>query len=163
MQKYFEAHKLWFSMNILVYYTCFWCIFQYFPFMENLSDHFFVIIFCVGARLSTLLLSSDWSDPYFFRRKMEKTRSVKEEMEGELFISCQSRHISFVSYLIWVKYFSLICTLTWRVNNFVSRQGKGINRRNESAKGNIFNITLIISWLYWLRLVGYSKEQHFLL
>ena len=25
----------------------------------------------------------------------------------------------------------LICTLTWRVNNFVSRQGKGENRRNE--------------------------------
>ena len=25
----------------------------------------------------------------------------------------------------------------------------------------IINITLIISWLYWLRLVVYSKEQHF--
>ena len=24
-----------------------------------------------------------------------------------------------------------ICTLTWRVNNYVSRQGKGIYRRNE--------------------------------
>ena len=26
-----------------------------------------------------------------------------------------------------------ICTLNWHVNNYVSRQGKGINRRNESA------------------------------
>ena len=27
-----------------------------------------------------------------------------------------------------------ICTLTWRVNKYVSRQGEGINRRNESTK-----------------------------
>ena len=72
--------------------------------MENLSDQFFyVLIFCVGARISTLMSASDWSDPYIFRWKMEKTRSVKEEMEGELFISRQSRHISFASYFIWLK------------------------------------------------------------
>ena len=74
---------------------------------------------------------------------MEKTRSVKEEMEGNVFISRQSRHIFFVINMI--KYFSLLCTFTWRVNNYVSRQGKGINRRNESTKGAILNITLIIS------------------
>ena len=39
---------------------------------------------------------SDWSDPYIFRRKMEKTRSLEEEMDGKMFISRQSRHISFV-------------------------------------------------------------------
>ena len=33
---------------------------------------------------------------------MEKTRSVKEEMEGKLFISCQSGHISFVIIMIKV-------------------------------------------------------------
>ena len=26
-----------------------------------------------------------------------------------------------------------ICTLTWRVSNYVFRQGKGINRRNKKA------------------------------
>ena len=31
--------------------------------------------------------------PVVFCRKMEKTRSVKEEMDGEMFISRQSRHL----------------------------------------------------------------------
>ena len=66
---------------------------------------------------------------------MEKTRSVKEEMEGKLFISRQSRHIFFVNIMIKVLYFSLLRTFTWRVNIYVSRQGKGKNRRNESTKG----------------------------
>ena len=70
---------------------------------------------------------------------MVKTRSVKEEMEGKLFVSRQSRHISFVIIMIKV----LFPTLTWQ--NYVSRQGKGINRRNESTKGEIHIITLIIS------------------
>ena len=65
---------------------------------------------------------------------MEKTRSVKEEMEGNVFISRQSRHISFV--IIMIKVLFLLCTFTWRVNNYVSHQGKGINRRNESTKGD---------------------------
>ena len=30
-----------------------------------------------------------------------------------------------------------ICTLTWSVNNYVSRQGKGINRRNENTITNM--------------------------
>ena len=30
------------------------------------------------------------------------------------------------------------CTLTWRVNNYVSRQGKGMNRRKESTDGEPF-------------------------
>ena len=75
---------------------------------------------------------SDRLDPYTFRRKMEKTRSVKEETEEKLFISRQSRHISFV--IIMIKVLSLLCTFTWLVNNYVSRQGKGINKRNESTK-----------------------------
>ena len=102
----------------------------------------FVIIYCVGAGISTLITISDWSDPHNFRRKMEKTRSVKEEMEGKMFISRQSRHISFV--IIMIKVLFPTFTSTWRVNNSVSRQGKGINRRNESTRGEIPNITLII-------------------
>ena len=60
----------------------------------------YVIIYCVGAGISTLISSSDWSDPYIFRRKMEKTRSVKEEMDGKVFISRQSRLIFFVIIMI---------------------------------------------------------------
>ena len=44
----------------------------------------------------------DGLDPDFFRRKMEKTRSMKEEMDVEVFISCESRHFSFIDNMIKV-------------------------------------------------------------
>ena len=53
----------------------------------------YVIIYCIGAGIITLMSISDESDPYFFRRKMEKTRSVKEEMDGKMFISHHSRQL----------------------------------------------------------------------
>ena len=49
-----------------------------------------------------------------------------------LFVSRQSRHSDFDVSIMKVLF--AICTLTWRVNNYVSRQGEGINRRNESTK-----------------------------
>ena len=52
-------------------------------------------------------------------------------MEGKVFFSRQSRHFPFVGNMI--KVLSSICTLTWRENNYLSRQGKGLNRRNEST------------------------------
>ena len=58
----------------------------------------YVIIYCVGAGISTLIETD--SNPYIFRRKMEKTRSVKEEMEGNVFISRHSWHIAFVIIMI---------------------------------------------------------------
>ena len=95
----------------------------------------YVNIYCVGAEISILMSLLDGPDPYFYCRMMEKTPSVKEEMDGMAFISRQSRHICFVIIMIKVLFPTLsICTLTWRVNNYVSRQGKGINRRNESIK-----------------------------
>ena len=39
----------------------------------------------------------------------------------------------FVFVVNMIKILFTICSLTWRVNNYVSRQGKGINRRNEST------------------------------
>ena len=62
---------------------------------------------------------------------MEKTRSMKEEMDGKVFNSCQSRHFSILDSMNKVVF--PICILKWRVSNDVSRQGKGINRRNEST------------------------------
>ena len=38
---------------------------------------------------------SDGSDRTLFCRKIEKTRSVREEMDGGVFISRQSRHLFF--------------------------------------------------------------------
>ena len=78
---------------------------------------------------------SDGLDPYFFRRKVEKTQSMKEEMGGEVFISRQSRHYSFIESLINLLF--PFCTLNWRVNNCVCRQGKGKNKRNECTVNNI--------------------------
>ena len=56
---------------------------------------------------------------------------MKEEMDGEVFISRQSWHSSFIGNMTEV--FSPLCTLIWPVNNYVSRQDRGINRRNEST------------------------------
>ena len=57
-----------------------------------------------------------------------------------------------------IKVLSPICTLTWRVNNYVSRSGKGKNRRKESKINNnpgeyVSNLTN--NWLWWLLLVIY--------
>ena len=58
---------------------------------------------------------------------------MKEEMDGEVFISRQSRHFPFIDNMI--KLLFPICTLIWRVNNYVSRQEKG--RRNENTIINV--------------------------
>ena len=78
---------------------------------------------------------SDGLDPYLFCRKMEKMRFAKEEMDGEVFISRQSRRFSFIDIIFKVLF--PVCTLNWRVDSFVSRQEKGINRRNKSTNINI--------------------------
>ena len=129
------------------YFSVFYLILVHFSVLSSHGKSFcsfvYVITYYVGAGVSTLISISDCSDPYIFRRNMEKTRSVKEEVEGKLFISRQSRHISFVFIMSKV----LVPTLyfTWRVNNYVSRQGKGINKTNESTREDDLNITLIIS------------------
>ena len=76
---------------------------------------------------------------------MAKTWFMKEEMDGEVFNSRQSRHFSFVDNLNEVIF--PVCILNWRVNIYVPRQGKGINRGNES--------TIIIY------LVAFGKYSHF--
>ena len=65
---------------------------------------------------------SDGLDPYFFRRKMEKTQSVKEEMDGEVLFPAKVGILPFIDNMI--KVLIPICTLVWRVDNYVSRQGK---------------------------------------
>ena len=52
-------------------------------------------------------------------------------MDGKVFICRQSRHFSFVG--IMIKVLFPICTWTWRVNKYVSHQGRGINRNSEST------------------------------
>ena len=71
------------------YFSVFYLILVHFPILSSYGKSFwsfvYIIIYCVGAGISTLISISDWSYPYIFRRNMEKTRSVLEEMEGKLF------------------------------------------------------------------------------
>ena len=97
----------------MIFYDFFSVFYLILVHLSKLSSHgksfwsfVYVIIYCVGEGISTLISISDWSDPYIFRRKMEKTRSVKEEKEGKLFTSRQSRHVSFVTIMIEVLFLS---------------------------------------------------------
>ena len=68
--------------------------FYWFPLLENSFDLFLCSFFCVGVGRTVLASIFDRLDPYFFRRNVERTRSVKEEMDGEVFISPKNRHFS---------------------------------------------------------------------
>ena len=86
----------------------YFCVFQlnlaHFLILSSYGKSFrtfvYVNIYCAGARLSTLMSISYWSDSNIFRRKMEKTQSPKEEMDVEVFISRHSRLISFVIIMV---------------------------------------------------------------
>ena len=56
---------------------------------------------------------------------------MKEEIDEEVFMSLQIRHFPLIDIIIKIVFH--IYTLIWRVNNYASRQGIGINRRNEST------------------------------
>ena len=86
-------------------------------------------IFCrtlnknVGAGINTLMSISDGLEPSFFCRKMEKARPMREEMDGKVaYFPPESALLPLMLYLSTV--FFPICTLTWRVNKYVSRQEK---------------------------------------
>ena len=68
---------------------------------------------------------------------------MKEEIDGEVFIYRQSRHFSFVDNMIKVLF--PIRTLNGRVINYVSRQGKAVNKKNESTTIIIYFCSL---WYY---------------
>ena len=88
------------------------------------------IIYCVGSGISILMSISDGLVPYIFRGEIEKTQSLREEMDGRVFISRLCRRFIFVVNIAKVLF--PVCTLTWRINNNVSRQGKGINRHEST-------------------------------
>ena len=88
---------------------------------------------------------------------MEKTQSKRLEMNGRVFNSGQGRHFRFVINML--KVLLLICSFTWHVNIYVSRQGEGINRGNEGTE-YIYTFQLLL-WITlciyvncsWLKLV----------
>ena len=65
-----------------MFFICFPMHFSLFPsYGKYFTFCVYFIIYCVGAGINTLMSISDRLEPYLFRRKMEKTRSMKEEME----------------------------------------------------------------------------------
>ena len=71
------------------------------PMLGTKLEFFLVIIYGVGAGITTLMSISDGLNPCFFRRKMEKTRSMKKNgRRGVCF-----PHFFFID--IMIKVFSL--------------------------------------------------------
>ena len=60
----------------------------------------------VGEGINTLMSISDGSGPSIFCRKMEKTRLMREEMDGK--IVCLPPELAFLTLILkFIKYFSL--------------------------------------------------------
>ena len=77
----------------------------------------------VGAGINTLMSISDELGPSIFCRKTEKERPMMKEMDGKaVYFPSESAFFKFD--VLYLKVFFPICTLTWRVNNYVSRQEK---------------------------------------
>ena len=96
---------------------------------ENIFPFPFTEYFCrtvnksVGAGINTLMSISDGLGPSIFCRKMEKARPMREEMDGRVvYFPPESALLPLMLYLSTVLF--PICTLTWRANNYVSRQEK---------------------------------------
>ena len=77
----------------------------------------------VGVGIDTLMSISDGLGPSIFCRKMEKARLMREEMDGKVvYFPPESALLPSMLYFSTVLF--PICTVTWRVNNYVSRQEK---------------------------------------
>ena len=77
----------------------------------------------VGAGINTLMSISDGLGPSIFCRKMEKARPMMEEIDGKVVYFPPESAYSAFDVLISEVLFP-ICTSTWRINNYVSRQEK---------------------------------------
>ena len=110
-----------------LYFMCFklffQCIFINFFLWKTSLIFVYVIIYCVGAGITTLMSISDGWDAYFFLSKDGKD-AVHEGRNGwrGVYFPPKSAFFPFIDNMIVVLF--LVCTLIWRVNNYVSREGK---------------------------------------
>ena len=73
--------------------------------------------------MDTLMSFSDGLGPSIFCRKMEKARPMREEMNGKVvYFPPESAFLPLMLYFSTLLF--PICTLAWRVNNYVSRHEK---------------------------------------
>ena len=136
----------WNTMNtfylpsILDFHTCYFnfvnlfiiAIKELFIFFQLWNTHCFVYTQYVGAGINTLISISDGLGTSIFCRKTERTRPMREAMDGKVvYFPPESafrlwcfNNISTFPYL----YLDLACKQLW------FRLRSGINRRNESTK-----------------------------
>ena len=109
-------HIFHFNRNSVLNY--FLSLFQ----LEKTFDLLFQnYLFIVGAGINASAFISDRSGPYIFYRKTEMTRPVKKEMDGKVFISCQSRQFFFVDNILKVLSLTLYLELACKQLCFPTR------------------------------------------
>ena len=101
--------------------------------------------------------------PYIFHRKVEKTQPLREEMDGKVFISRQSRHFLFIVNV--VKKLSPICTLNWRVNNYIAIKKRYQEENREYCYIGISSqfdyqptVEIVTSYLFTITFFPYSPK-----
>ena len=78
---------------------------------------------------------SDGLGPSIFCRKMKKARPMRKEMDGKIvYFPPESAFLPLILYFSTVLF--PICTLTWRVNNYVSGQEKVSIRETKVQRQN---------------------------
>ena len=75
---------------LVLFYLIFINLLTFFYYDRSLDHMFYTTTFCVGAGVSILMLFSEGLDPFFFCRKMKKTAFMREETDGNVFISSHS-------------------------------------------------------------------------
>ena len=105
------------SNNSLLWKTCLISGLCYY-FLRRLGNSHFVVLFW---RIGFVL--------FLLKGGKDAVHGGRNGRRGVF--SRQSRHFPFVDNMIKVLF--SFCTLIWRVNNYVSRRAKSINRRNRST------------------------------
>ena len=111
--------------------------------------------YCVGAGKSTIISILDALGLYLSVKRWKRRGLWDKRWINRCLFPDRVGIVAFVLNMIEVLF--PVCTLTWRANNYVSRQQKSIKRRNESTifdfivigEINIFVIQLNV--LHWKR------------
>ena len=81
--------KSWNINPIILISSCLMSFINIFQLWKICWFFVYTKIYCVSAGISTLMHNSDGLGPYIFCRKMEKTRPLREAVDGKVFISAK--------------------------------------------------------------------------
>ena len=120
----YKLYFLYFKLFVPMYFSIFllW---------KFLSSFVYVIIYCVGTEIATLMSVSNGLDPYLSVERWKRRGPWRKKWTEECLFPAKVGIFSFVNTMIKVLF--PICTSIWRVNNYVSPPRKDLNRRNEST------------------------------